>query len=99
MILVDKTQWKHMHYIARKCLKKVKANDLLHRDLEEEKTTELLNYAHRNGSIPFYELLVIFSQKLQHNDVLHVIARILLMLLGDAAMSSVPHSSCMICCY
>ena len=38
--------------------------------------------------IPFYELLVVFSQNLQHIDVLQVIGRILLMLSGDAAMSS-----------
>ena len=89
LILPDKTQWKHMWYIAKKCLKKLKPNDKLHRDLEEEKTTDLLNYAYRNCSIPFYELLVVFSQNLQHIDVLRVIGRILLMLSGDAAMSSV----------
>ena len=42
----------------------------LHRDLEEEKTTDLLNYAYRNCSVSFYELLVVFSQNLQHIDVL-----------------------------
>ena len=58
-------------------------------DLEDEKTRDLLNYAYRNCSVPFYKFLVLFSQNLQHIDVLRVIARILLMLSGDAAMSSV----------
>ena len=59
-----------MWYIAKKYLQKLKPNDTLHRDLEEEKTTDLLNYAYRNCSIPFYELLVVFSQNLQHIKVL-----------------------------
>ena len=70
LILDNKTQWKHMWYIAKKCLKKLKPNDTLHRDLEDEKTTELLSYAYTNCSIPFYELLVVFSQNLQHIDIL-----------------------------
>ena len=70
LILPDKTQRKHMPYIVKKCLKKLKPNDTLHRDLEEEKTTDLINYVYRNCSIPFYELLVVFSQNLQHIDVL-----------------------------
>ena len=78
-----------MCYLARKLLKKLKPNQIVHAEVEEEKTTQLLNYAHQNCFNAFYELLVVFSHNLQYKDVLQMIAWLLLMFSGDSAMSSV----------
>ena len=88
LILQDKTHRKHMCYLARKFLKKLKSTDVLHIEVEEEKMTQLLNYAHETCFSAFYEILIVFAHKLVHNDMLHVIGRLLLMLSGDSAMSS-----------
>ena len=89
LILQDKTHRKHMHYLARKFLKKLKSTDVLHIEVEEEKMTQLLNYAHETCFNAFYEILIVFAHKLVHNDMLHVIGWLLLMFSGDSAMSSV----------
>ena len=88
LILQDKTHQKQMHYLARKFLKKLKPSEILHAEVEEEKTAQLLNYAHQNCFNTVYELLVVFSHNLQKKDTLHVIAWLLLMFSGDSAMSS-----------
>ena len=61
IILRDKTHWKHLHYLAKKFLNKLKRSEILHAELEEEKTRPLLNYAHQSSFNAFYELLVVFS--------------------------------------
>ena len=89
LILWDKTQWKHMRYLAKKFLKKLTPSEILHTELEQEKTTQLLNYAHQTSFNAFYKLLLLFLHNLQNKDTLHVIAQLLLMFSGDSAMSSV----------
>ena len=89
LILQDKTHQKQMHYLARKLLGKLKPSEILHAEVEEEKTGQLLHYAHQNCFNTFYELLFVFSHNLQKKDTLHIIARLLLMFSGDSARSSV----------
>ena len=89
LILWDKTHRKHIRYLARKFLKKLKPSEILHADVEEQKTTKLLNYAQQNCFNTFYKILVVFSHNLQHKDTLHIIAQLLLMFSGDSAMPSV----------
>ena len=78
-----------MCYLAKKFMNKLKPIEILQIEVEEEKTTQLLNYAHQTCFNAFYEILFVFSHKLQHKDTLHVIGRLLLLFSEDSAMSSV----------
>ena len=81
---------RHLKYLSKKYLKKLKQNELLQPELEREKTREMLEIASRITPQAFYESLLIFTQKAMHDDILHVLARLYYMLSGDAAMSTVP---------
>ena len=99
LILQDKTHQKHMHYLARKFLKKLKPREILHAEVEEKKTTQLLNYAHEKCFNAFYEILFVFSYNLQHKNTLHIIAQLLLMFLGILLHLQLHLSNHMTCYY
>ena len=80
---------RHLKYLSKKYLKKLKQNEFLQPELEREKTREMLEIASRITPQAFYESLLIFTQKAMHDDILHVLARLYYMLSGDAAMSTV----------
>ena len=80
---------RHLKYLSKKYLKKLKQNEFLQPELERQKTREMLEIASRITPQAFYESLLIFTQKAMHDDILHVLARLYYMLAGDAAMSTV----------
>ena len=80
---------RHLKYLSKKYLKKLKQNEILQPELEREKTREMLEIASRITPQAFYESLLIFTEKAMHQDMLHVLARLYYMLSGDAAMSTV----------
>ena len=96
-------------------LKKIKEKDIIDVDLERERTQDMLQKVYRenqfdadgNEIIPqqqeLYEALLVFTGNLpMHKDVINVLARLFLMLSGDAAMSSVApfpcHDLLNVCC-
>ena len=85
---------RHLKYLSKKYLKKLKQNEILQPELEREKTREMLDIASRITPQAFYESLLIFTEKAMHQDMLHVIARLYYMLSGDAAISTVAPFDC-----
>ena len=85
---------RHLKYLSKKYLKKLKQNEILQPELEREKTREMLEIASRITAQAFYESLLIFTEKAMHQDMLHVLARLYYMLSGDAAMSTVAPFDC-----
>ena len=66
---------RHLKYLSKKYLKKLKQNEILQPELEREMTREMLDIAYRITSQAFYESLLIFTEKAMHQDMLHVLAR------------------------
>ena len=85
---------RHLKYMSKKYLKKLKQNEILQPELEREKTKEVLEITSRISPQPCYESLLIFTEKAMHQDMLHVLARLYYMLSGDAAMSTVVPFDC-----
>ena len=94
VILRDAGARRHLKYLSKKYLKKLKPSEILQPELEREKTREMLQIASRITPPPFYESLLIFTEKAMHDDMLHVLARLYYMLSGDAAMSTVAPFEC-----
>ena len=67
---------RHLKYLSKKYLKKLKQNEILQPELEREKTREMLEIASRITPQAFYESLLIFTEKTMHQDMLHVLARL-----------------------
>ena len=98
---------RHLNYLSKKVLKKIKEKDIIDLDLERERTQDMLQKVYSknqfdadgNETIPqqqeLYEALLVFTGNLRmHKDVINVLARLFLMLSGDAVMSSVVPFSC-----
>ena len=67
---------RHLKYLSKEYLKKLKQNEILQPELEREKTREMLEIASRITPQAFYESLLIFTEKTMHQDMLHVLARL-----------------------
>ena len=98
---------RHLNYLSKKMLKKIKDKDIIDVDLERERTQDMLQKVYSdnqfdgesNEIIPeqqeLYEALLVFTGNLpMHKDVINVLARLFLMLSGDATMSSVVPFPC-----
>ena len=64
VMIPDDVHCCHMRYLLEQFLKKLKPGEILHGELEQERTTQMLNYVCGNSSTPVYEI-VVFSH-LQH---------------------------------
>ena len=71
---------RHLKYLSKKYLQKLKQNEILQPELERENTKEMLEIASRTSPQPFYKNLLIFTEKAIHQDILHVLARLYYML-------------------
>ena len=80
---------RHLKYLSKRYLNKLKGKEILQPELERERTDEMLQIASNICPPAFYESLLVFTEKALHEDLLHVLARLYYMLSGDAAMSSV----------
>ena len=98
---------RHLNYLSKKMLRKIKDKDIIDVDLERQRTLDILQKVYSdnqfdgegNEIIPeqeeLYEALLVFTGNLpMHKDVINVLARLFLMLSGDAAMSSVVPFHC-----
>ena len=107
VVIKDPGARRHLNYLSKKMLKKIKEKDIIDVDLERERTQDMLQKVYRenqfdadgNEIIPqqqeLYEGLLVFTENLpMHKDVINVLARLFLMLSWDAAMSSVAPFLC-----
>ena len=107
VVIKDPSARRHLNYLSKKMLKKIKEKDIIDVDLERERTQYMLQKVYRenqfdadgNEIIPqkqeLYEALLVFTGNLPvHKDVINVLAMLFLMLSGDAAMSSVAPFPC-----
>ena len=88
LVTHPKDQRFHLKYLSKKYLKKLKSHKILWNDLESERTAGLLQHVNNQCPSPVYKILLLFTQQVQHQDVIQSIAHILYMS-GDAAFSSV----------
>ena len=99
VVIKDPSARTHLNYLSKMMLKKIKEKDIIDVDLERERTQDMLQKVYRenqfdadgNEIIPqqqeLYEALLVFTGNLpMHKDVINVLARLFLMLSGDAAM-------------
>ena len=102
VLIRDASVRKHLNYLCHKKLKKIKEKDVIDVDLEMSRTREMLqkvfleNKFDKDGreiqpeKQELYEISLYFTGNLPlHKQVLDVLAWLLYMLFGDAAMSSV----------
>ena len=107
VVTKDPSARRHLNYLSKKMLKKIKEKDIIDVDLERERTQNMLQKVYRenhfdadgNDIIPqqqelYVALLVSTGNLPMHKDVINVLARLFLMLSRDAAMSSVAPFPC-----
>ena len=107
VVIKDPSARRHLNYLSKKMLKKIKEKDIIDVDLERERTQDMLQKVYRenqfdadgNEIIPqqqeLYEALLVFTGNLpMHKDVINVLARLFLMLSGDVAISSIVPFPC-----
>ena len=80
---------KHLRYLCKKQLNKLKPSETYIPEVEQEKSWEILEYVAAKSHPIVHQLLKAFVYKTQHDAVLEVLARLLYMMSGDAALSSV----------
>ena len=93
-LLRDQHHRDHLRYLCSKMLGKLKPDHLLDPQTEGTRTNLLLQHVQTCLPNPAVQILVIFAQKTQDEEVLQCLARILYMLSGDAAVSSVVPFKC-----
>ena len=76
-------------HLCKKKLNKLKPSEIYSSEVEEEKLQEFLEYVATKSHPIVHQLLKAFVNKTQHDAVLEVLARLLYMMSGDAALSSV----------
>ena len=88
-LIPDRHGRSHLRYMCKKYLDKLGPNELLEQDEEGARSLYLLNLANRMGEPDLYNILACFLQQTQDKEYLYSLSRVLHMLSGDAAMSSV----------
>ena len=107
LLIRDASSRKHLKYLCRKYLKKTKKEELIDEELELTRPQEMLAKVfsenkfdeHGNEIQPeqqeLYEALLVLTGNLpMHKEIVNILARLLFMLSGDAAMSSVAPFPC-----
>ena len=102
VLIKNKEHRQHLNYLCKKYLKKLKGPDILDPDTEGTKTHHLLTYMQTTTSIEVTQFFIAFAQRTEDREVLHCMARLLYMMSGDAALSSVlpfdSHTLLQRCC-
>ena len=107
LLIRDASSWRHLKYLYRKYLQKTKETDLIDEELELTRTQEMLCKVfsenkfdeHGNEIQPpqqeLYKALLVFTGNIpMHKEIVNILARLLFMLSGDAAMPSVAPFPC-----
>ena len=89
VLIKDKEAWRHLRYMCNKYLGKLCPDKILDYEEESVRSINLLNVVMRSGEPDIYNILECFLQQTQDKEYLHCLARVLHMLSGDNAMSSV----------
>ena len=89
LIIRDNTSRQHRRYMCNKFLGKLANEKLLTEQEEGARSIYLMNYVRLNGDPEFVKILECFLQQTQDQEYLKSLARILHMLSGIDAMSSV----------
>lgn len=90
VLLRDKEARKHLRYLCKKYLKKpFKADEVLQANEEEFRNAHLLEFVNSMAEDALTDVMYAFVTKSQHEEVITSLAKLMYMLSGDAAMSSV----------
>ena len=93
-LIQDKEGRRHLRYMCNKYLGKLGSGQLLQEDEEGTRSLYLLHFAMRIGEPDLYNILACFLQQTQDREFLYCLARVLHMLSGDDAMSTLaPYPS------
>ena len=94
VLIRNKNHRQHLNYLCRKYLKKLKSQDIIDVETEATKTHLLLAHIQTTTSLEVTQFFIAFVQRTEDRHVLHCMARLLYMMSGDAALSSVLPFEC-----
>ena len=90
VLLPKKEPRKHLRYLTKKYLNKpFKPEEVLEPHEEELRTAQLLEFVNNMAEEALTDVIYCFATKSQHEEVITILAKLMYMLSGDAAMSSV----------
>lgn len=93
VLFPNRSERRHLMYLCKKELKKIKPQEMLDQAIEDEKNRLLLQQL-GGMDADLFDFIQEFVERRQHEEVVYSQARLLHMLVGDAAMSSaVPFNS------
>ena len=94
VLITDTQMRKHLSYLSRKYLRKLKPEERMDPNIEEERTREFQQNLGAHCDQPVNNFILILVQKSEDQGILYYIARILYMLSGDVAMDAVVPFVC-----
>ena len=94
VLITDTQMRKHLSYLSRKYLRKLKPEEHMDPNIEEERKREFQQNIHVHCDQPVNNFILALVQKSEDQEILYYIARILYMLSGDAAMDAVVPFLC-----
>ena len=89
VIISDHTQRRHLRYLCKKMLDKLKPGEEIDEEIEGERTMILIEHIRNKCPPNICEFLLVFLQKTQDEEVIKIMAKLLYMFSGDAGVSSV----------
>ena len=89
LLIPNMQKRKYLCYLCKRQLDKLKPSEIYIHEVEQEKSQEFLQYVAATSHPIVYQILKVFIDKTEHDAVLEVLARLLYMMSGDAALSSV----------
>ena len=94
VLITDTQMRKHLSYLSRKYLRKLKLEERMDPNIEEERTKEFQQNLGAHCDQPVNNFILALVQKSEDHEILYYIARILYMLSGDATMDAVVPFVC-----
>ena len=94
VLLTDTHMRKHLSYLSRKYLRKLRPEEHLNPNIEAERTREFQQNLGAHCDQPVKNFILALVQRSEDQEILVYIGRILYMLSGDAAMDAVVPFVC-----
>ena len=94
VLITDTQMRKHLSYLSKNYLRKLKPEERMDPNIEEERTREFQQNLHVHCDQPVNNFILALVQKSEDQEILYYIARILYLLSGDAAMDAVVPFVC-----
>ena len=102
VLIPDKAARGHLNYLCCKQLRKLKMTEVLSNAEEAEKNMHIIREVTSIGQPALTAVIYAFMQKTEPEEVLQTLGRLLFMLSGESAMSSVApfpsHDLILFCC-